>query len=104
MALRDDVKNSLKEIKKLKNNALPLNANVIGLYCYFKELIDTDIKFSKKNSGFRDVENKFGSDIASLLNKAGLAIISEHRIETKLKDLNNKYDGARKNKMHRRKR
>ena len=30
MALRSDVHNSLKEIKKLKNNVLPSNAEIIG--------------------------------------------------------------------------
>ena len=58
------MKNSLKEIKKLKNNVLPSSADVIDQYCHLKkELIDTDVKFSK-NPDLRDVKDKRRSDIA----------------------------------------
>ena len=62
MALRSDVKNLLKEIKKPKNSVLPSNSDVIGHYYLKKELIDTDIKLSKKNPGLRNAKDKLGSD------------------------------------------
>ena len=67
MALRSVVQNSCKKNEKLEDNVLPSNVDVIGHYNYFKKaLIDTDIKFFKKNPGFREVKNKLGSGIASL--------------------------------------
>ena len=49
----------------------------------------------------RDIKDDLISDVVALWRKANVPIISNQRIEAKLKDLVNKYDAARKSEIYR---
>ena len=84
--------------EELKDNLLPLKHEIAGHYNYLKnELKESDAKFMKKNPGFKDVKKNLLSDIVAVWKKAGVP----QRVETKLKDIIDKYRAARKNEIHR---
>ena len=102
MALRLDISKTLKGFQKLKDNLLPLNVDVIGHYYYLKkELKDSDVRYMKKNPGFKEIKEKLLKDVAVIWEKANVPMISEQRIQAKLKDLINKYEAARKYEINR---
>ena len=71
MALRSDTSKTLKGFQKLKDNLLPLNIDVIGHYYYLKkELKDSDVRYMKKNPGFKEIK-KLLKDVGRRCEKYG---------------------------------
>ena len=102
MELRSEVSKSLQIFNKLEENKLPSNSEVVGHFFYLrKNLSDSNQRFVSKTPCFHDVKGYLVRDVVALWHKAGLPIVSEKRVATKLKETVNRYNAARKRAKNR---
>ena len=81
--------------EELKKNVLPLQGDVIFHYQHLKnKLKETDANFLRKDPSFKDVKLSLAEDVAKVWIRASLPILSYCRIETKLKELVEKWKAA----------
>ena len=102
MELRSEVSKSLQIFNKLEENKLPSNSEVVGHFIYLrKNLSDSNPRFVSKTPCFHDVKGYLVRDVVALWHKAGLPIVCEKRVATKLKETVNRYTAARKRAKNR---
>ena len=76
---------------------MPLQKEVIWHFEYLRgKLSEKSVKFQKKAPGYNDVRVQLLDDIISLWVKSGLPVLSKIRIETKLKEMLQKWKLASK--------
>ena len=79
----------------VKKNVLPLQGDVIFHSQHLKnKLKETDANFLRKDPSFKDVKLSLAEDVAKVWIRASLPILSYCRIETKLKELVEKWKAA----------
>ena len=81
----------------MKRNALPLQKEVIWHFEYLRgKLSENSVKFRKKAPGYNDVRVQLLDDIIGFWVKSGLPVLSRIRVETKLKEMLQKWKLASK--------
>ena len=81
----------------MKKTALPFNQKVIWHFGHLKRrLIKSNSEFRKKNSRFQGCKRSAIADIINVWTKACLPVLSSNRIQTKLKELIEKWRSAPK--------
>ena len=102
MRSRSDACKALQKPKKLDNNVLPLNSEVISHYFFLRNSFsDSNPGFFHKIPAFGDIKEKLFKDEVALWRKSGLPIVSKQRVEAKLKELIDRYTAARKKALKR---
>ena len=87
----------LSYAREMKRNALPLQKEVIWHFIYLRgKLSENSVKFQKKAPGYNDVRVQLLDDIIGLWVKSGLPVLSRIRVETKLKEMLQKWKLASK--------
>ena len=95
--LRSAVEDSKIIRKRLAENMLPTNRDVVGHYFYVRQLlIDTDPNFEKVTPGYKDVKDVVVTDVRKLWKKASLPVIEPKSTQNKLKQLIDQFHAAKK--------
>ena len=88
--------NDLSYAREMKRNALPLQKEVIWHFEYWRgKLSENSVKFQKAR-GYNDVRAQLLDDIIGFWVKSSLPILSRTRVETKLKEMLQKWKLASK--------
>ena len=87
----------LSYAREMKRNALPLQKEVISHFGYLRgKLSENPVKVQKKAPGHNDVGVQLLDDTIGLWVKSGLPVLSRIRVETKLKEMLQKWKLASK--------
>ena len=103
MALRSSrpMTKSMQTFKEVEKNMLPLNSNVVRHYFYLiNPLTVTNPKYFNKLPHYKDVKDQLLLVVLSIWTKASLPVLRKQRIEAKLKDLIDRYNGFKKKMKH----
>ena len=87
----------LSYAREIKRNAWPLQKEVIWHFEYLRgKLSKNSVKFQKKSLGYNDVRVQLLDDIIGVWVKSGLPVLGRIRVETKLKEMLQKWKLALK--------
>ena len=87
----------LSYVKEMKRNALPLQKEVIWHFEYLRgKLSGNSVQFQKKAPSYNDVRVQLLDDIIGFWVRSGLPVLSRIRVETKLKEMLQKWKLALK--------
>ena len=83
--------------EKFRENVLPLNVDAVSHYYYLRKLYrETRDEFLYKLPSFSDLRNEVVKDVMQIWQVASLPTVGFKRIQTKLKELIAKFEGAKK--------